>query len=391
MINILIAGDFCPNTRVKELIDKKNFEEVFNNVLPIVRASDYSILNLEFTIVVENDTNPIDKCGPNLKHKPDVLESVKFAKFDCVTLANNHFSDYGDKGVLDTISTLQNNEIDYVGGGINIEKAKRILYKTINSKKIAILNFCENEFTVASNNNGGANPLNIISNYKQINEAKLNSDFVIVITHGGHEHYQLPSPRMIETYRFFIDAGADAIINHHQHCYSGYEIYNEKPIFYGIGNFSFDWDKKRNTLWNEGFLVQLSLESKKIDFKIIPYIQGNDEPGVVLMNESQKSIFFDNINKLNNIIANPIELKNHFIAFVHKTNNDYISIYNPYQSRYFKKLQRHKLLPKFLQKEFLPNYWSKDRNLNLISFMQCESHIERCLESLRYHFNSKVK
>ena len=27
-------------------------------------------------------------------------------------------------------------------------------------------------------------------------------------------------------YRFFIDASADAVINHHQHCYSGYEEYH---------------------------------------------------------------------------------------------------------------------------------------------------------------------
>lgn len=51
--------------------------------------------------------------------------------------------------------------------------------------------------------------------------------------HGGHEHYQLPSLRMQETYRFFIDAGADVVVNHHQHCFSGYEIYNNKYIFMG--------------------------------------------------------------------------------------------------------------------------------------------------------------
>lgn len=42
---------------------------------------------------------------------------------------------------------------------------------------------------------------------------------------------------MQEIYRFFVDIGADAVINHHQHCYSGYEVYKEKPIFYGLGNF----------------------------------------------------------------------------------------------------------------------------------------------------------
>lgn len=40
---------------------------------------------------------------------------------------------------------------------------------------------------------------------------------------------------MKELYRFLVDCGADAVINHHQHCFSGYEIYNEKPIFMDSG------------------------------------------------------------------------------------------------------------------------------------------------------------
>ena len=84
------------------------------------------------------------------------------------------------------------------------------------------------------------NPLLPIQQFYKIQEAKENADYVLVIVHGGIEHYQLPTSRMIETYRFFIDAGADAVVNHHQHCYSGYERYKSKPIIYGLGNLLFD-------------------------------------------------------------------------------------------------------------------------------------------------------
>jgi poly-gamma-glutamate synthesis protein (capsule biosynthesis protein) len=53
---------------------------------------------------------------------------------------------------------------------------------------------------------------------------------------------------MVETYRFFIEAGADAVVNHHQHCICGYEVYKGKPIFYGLGNFCFDWAKRSTSL-----------------------------------------------------------------------------------------------------------------------------------------------
>lgn len=55
---------------------------------------------------------------------------------------------------------------------------------------------------------------------------------------------------------YYVDCGADAVINHHQHCYSGYEKYNEKPIFYGLGNFAIDWHP--NDLWTTGIFVILS-------------------------------------------------------------------------------------------------------------------------------------
>lgn len=81
-----------------------------------------------------------------------------------------------------------------------------------------------------------------------------------MIVHGGVEHHQYPTKRMVQTYRFFVDAGADAVINHHQHCPCGYEIYNGKPIYYGLGNFCFDWDGKRDSMWNVGYMVALNVD-----------------------------------------------------------------------------------------------------------------------------------
>lgn len=49
--------------------------------------------------------------------------------------------------------------------------------------------------------------MNPIAQYYDMQDASRKADYVIVIFHGGMEHYQFPSPRMQETYRFFIDAG----------------------------------------------------------------------------------------------------------------------------------------------------------------------------------------
>lgn len=52
----------------------------------------------------------------------------------------------------------------------------------------------------------------------------------------------------------------------HKHCYSGYEIYNEKPIFYGLGNLLFDRTNGLNSNLNEGYIVNLSFKKDEIEY-----------------------------------------------------------------------------------------------------------------------------
>ena len=204
-MKVLVAGDICPQRRVKELFEQGDYESVLGAVKPIITQADYAIVNFECPVCY-GDEKPIIKCGPNLRCSEQGIEAVKWAGFKCVTLANNHFLDFGEKGVSNTISACKANGIDTVGGGINLSEASGILYKAIGNDTLAIINCCEHEFSIATNTSAGSNPLNPIEQYYAIKEARKMADFVLVIVHGGHEMYQLPSPRMQETYRFFIDA-----------------------------------------------------------------------------------------------------------------------------------------------------------------------------------------
>ena len=123
--------------------------------------------------------------------------------------------------------------------------------------------------------------------------------------------------------RFFIDAGADAIINHHQHCYSGYEIYHGKPIFYGLGNLLFDHKSERHGPWNEGFMVSLRLDKQTLpQFELYPYTQCNERPSVIPMNEAERKIFAERIDKLNQIISNEDQLNTTFETWAQKTSRN---------------------------------------------------------------------
>ncbi|MBQ3173814.1 MAG: CapA family protein, partial [Alistipes sp.] len=141
-MRILVAGDFCPTYRIQTAIDKQDYS-AFDNITQVTGNVDYSIVNLECPIVIDGG-KPIDKCGPNLRTTPNVINALQYTKFDCVTLANNHFRDFGDDGCNTTLKLLKDANIDYVGGGENITSAQQILYKQFGNKIIGIVNFCEN-------------------------------------------------------------------------------------------------------------------------------------------------------------------------------------------------------------------------------------------------------
>ena len=366
-MNIIIAGDFCPQDRIKVKIANRDMRIVSPELTSIISSADYSIINFECPIV--SDLNkPIQKKGPNLKCTPESGELIKEIGFNCCTLANNHFRDYGDDGCKSTTSILDSLSIDYLGGGKDLRSAQKVLVREIAGKRIALVNICEKEFSVATDNHAGSAPLDLIDHYYQIKEARYLSDYVIVIVHGGHEHFQYPSHRMKKTYHWFADMGADVIVNHHQHCYSGYEIYNGVPIFYGLGNFCFDWSGKRNNLWTEGFLLSLKFQDS-ISFDLIPYVQCREEAAVREMSEMERKDFFSNIETINQIIADDERLgeiiKSYYTDCI---SNSEIMMGNFSDNRMVRWLKRKGLLTSTVSKE--------KRNV-LYDYIFCESHRDK--------------
>lgn len=372
MTNILIAADYYPRRRVAEEIEKGHYDAVFGKIKPI--EADYKIVNFECAVASEED-KPIKKCGPNLKCSPKGVDVLAYAGFDCATLANNHFFDYGQSGVEKTLTQLKAHNMDYVGGGLDLKEAQETLYKTIGGETFAFINCCEHEFSIATEQSGGSNPLNPVTQWYAITEAKQKAAHVIVIVHGGPEHYSLPTPRMVETYRFFIDAGADAVINHHQHCFSGYEEYKRKPIFYGLGNFCFDYGGDRYTSWHKGYMVLLSFDKRSLTYKLIPYCQCYKEPSVVPFEDKTKIDEFDaKIKSLNEIIRQPELLKEKYLSSIDTSRKSYLSVLEPYNSRIMCALFSRGMLPSFVKEK---------RKLQLWDLMSCESHYEKFLHALK--------
>ncbi len=370
-MKVLVAGDFCPQNRVAAAFQEGKYSTVLGVVKSLTNSSDYSIVNLECPVCY-GEEKPIQKCGPNLCCTEDGIKALKWAGFDIVTLANNHFLDYGDTAVKNTLAICEREGIDTVGGGTNLKMASRVLEKTLCDKKLTIINCCEHEFSIATEKSSGSNPLNPVRQYYDIKKAKLYSDYIIVVVHGGNEYYRLPSPRMQEVYRFFIDAGADAVINHHQHCYSGFEIYNEKPIFYGLGNFCFDKKGCQRDSWYEGMLVQLIFEEENVSYKIIPYFQCDKEASINLMADRDLQIFYNRIDEINKIIKSDSRILEEYNKYLDSQNLKYL--FEPYNNKYLLSLYK---------RHFLPSFLSEKKKTKLLAYLQCESHIVKLITNLK--------
>ena len=299
---------------------------LYNDILPIIQDSDFAITNLESPLLDEG--KPIEKTGPNLKAPIKSIEALKFAGFDMVTLANNHMMDYGEEGLCSTVQICEKNNIKHIGAGLNLEEAKKVECFDIKGSRIAFINCCENEWSTTQGNYPGCNPLNEVSLFYQIQEAKANANHVVLIIHGGHETYEYPSPRMKKLYRWFVDLGVDAVIGHHTHCFSGYEVYKEKPIVYSLGNFVFD-SALRNSSWNVGAAVILTICSSQISMQLYPFTQCDNEIGVNLFDSQKAGIWLEKeLNKSEQIQDDAI-LENRFGEFVGKQGNLYRSYLEP--------------------------------------------------------------
>lgn len=370
--SIIIAGDICLRGRTQDLSSCK-LSQLVQSVKPIIQSADAALVNLE-TAVMQSSILAIAKAGPVIGTDARVLELIREVGFSGVTLANNHFADYGAEGVKESLLLLDEFKLWSVGAGLNASAAAQIKHLHVGDKNVVVINACEHEFTIASDEEPGCNALDPLKICIQITNAKKDADYAVVIIHGGHEHYNLPSPRMQELYRSFVDYGADVVVNHHQHCYSGYEIYKGSPIVYGLGNFFFDWPGQ-NSDWNEGYMVRFEF-GQEIKMRLIPYIQNAESLGIRLMNEEEKKKFEMQQETLNVIIANKKQLQEHFFEWAKSREKDYIQILQPKKGKRIRQMERIHLLNEKNKELWMPEYMTEERRLLLKSLFQCESHQE---------------
>jgi poly-gamma-glutamate synthesis protein (capsule biosynthesis protein) len=377
-VHIGFTGDFCPWERMEQVFLDSSWKKFLEPVIDFFLDNHFNIIDLECPLTTS--AQKIPKTGPHIKALPDTAGILSFLNCKHVVTANNHFKDFGWKGMQDTYKSLSNEGISWIGSGANIDEASRGLDIEANGLKVHLLNMAEHEWSIAGKQSAGCNPIDYTVALRKIQLAKAQGcDFIVVVLHGGHEHYPLPSPRMKAQFRFMIDAGADAVVGHHTHIISGYEVYKGKPVFYSLGNFCFDWPSIKNSSWNKGMLLKLIFrQDRTISFQYRMILQNDTHVGLKYLDEDSANEQALELQRLNHIIQDDNALEQSFQKYCQTQEDIILARIQPYRNRYLVGLHKRGLLPDIMGS-------SKKRMLQILA--QCESHREVLLATLTNKLN----
>lgn len=221
--------------------------------------TDYTVVNVEGCVFKGEGSadKPIVHANP-----PECVDFLKKINGNIWNIANNHIMDCGREGLESTLQIAEENGVQTLGVGLNIEQAAKPVIIENDGADIGILSVTQEETPAATETSEGAIQWDDLEKIaRMIAEVKLKCRWCVVVVHAGPEFCQLMPPSVRDIYTQYLDLGADVVIGHHPHVMQNYEQIGNKVIFYSLGNFVFDTDYQRLQRYtDQGVFVKLSFD-----------------------------------------------------------------------------------------------------------------------------------
>lgn len=292
-VEIAVAGDLClaEDGFVLDHYDTVNelSQCISPEILNILNQADLFYVNHEYCI--SDRGTPLEGKYYTFRAKPERMSILKEMGTDIVSLANNHVFDYGEDALLDTANLLDMAGIPYVGGGRNIEEAKRPIYYIIDGIKIGFVAASNGErikYTPqATETAPGILRAYDTAEYNEvICEAAKNCDYLIAYIHWGTEDSNYLNTDQQAWGREFLNSGADIVIGGHPHVLQGIEYVDGKPIIYSLGDFWFNHETKYT-----GVLKLQILQNGLDEMSFIPCLQTGFTTQYIQESEEQQKLY----------------------------------------------------------------------------------------------------
>jgi poly-gamma-glutamate capsule biosynthesis protein CapA/YwtB (metallophosphatase superfamily) len=213
---------------------------------------DLRIVNLETSITRSAD---YDGKGINYRMSPENAECLTAAGIDCCALANNHVLDWGRAGLLETLATLRRLNIRTVGAGRDLAEASAPAALPVAGKaRVLVFSFAlatsgTPRGWAAKPDAAGVRFLNDLSAKSadhvcdQIARARRQGDIVVVSLHWGPNWgYDIPAEQTRFAHALIDRGGVSVIYGHSSHHAKAIEVYHNRLILYGCGDFIDDYE-----------------------------------------------------------------------------------------------------------------------------------------------------
>jgi len=212
---------------------------------------DARIVNLEAAVTRSNDR--VHK-GINYRISPENAAFLTAARIDCCTLANNHVLDWGRAGLRETLAVLRRLNIKVAGAGGNEQCAKAPAVLNLAKARLRIFAFGSPTSGVpvdwaATDDAPGVNLLPDLSKVhalrvaEQIIALSRPGDLVVVSIHwGSNWGHRIPDEQRKFAHTLIDKAGVSIIHGHSSHHPRPIEIYRDRLILYGCGDFLNDYE-----------------------------------------------------------------------------------------------------------------------------------------------------
>jgi len=210
------------------------------------------IVNLETSVTTCDDYEPK---GINYRMHPANVPCLSSARIDCCVLANNHVMDWGRQGLRETLTSLQRAAIKTAGAGrTKAEAMQPAIMHSAGPARALLFAACTPDSGVpleweATDRELGVNLLHDLSDRsidhisEQIRGWKRENDLSVFSIHwGGNWGYEVPQRQQDFAHKLIDYARVDLVHGHSSHHPKGIEVYRNKLILYGCGDFLDDYE-----------------------------------------------------------------------------------------------------------------------------------------------------
>lgn len=271
--DVIVGGDVMLGGRSVALVREHGPTYAFQAVAPLLRRTPVGLVNLEGPLARE--ARKQDRTF-SYRVQPDTATALIKSGINVVTLANNHLTDCGRAGVVETLEALEAAGVRVIGAGLNRDQAHAGAVMQARQGRLGLLGYYWNRRTAATDGLPGSamDPPEDLE--RDIARMRTVADHVLVTFHWGVPYVREPAELDRRKARWAIECGADAVVSHHPHVVQAFEIHRDRPIFYSIGNFAFGSGNSHA----EGLLVGLRFDSTSTIVDVYPLYVKNRDPRV---------------------------------------------------------------------------------------------------------------